>query len=112
MPQKKSESQTVNHWVEFKTLKDLFSFVITKSIPGQQFISLIRYKDITYAFTPLGDNLMIFYTKEEPKSSMYSWDPEGDRYIPETTADRTRLNILIQQVEQDTLIQSLFYSEK
>jgi hypothetical protein len=101
-----------DHWVEFKTLKDLFSFVITKSIPGQQFLSVIRFREITYAFTPLGEAVMVFFTKEEPKSPVYAWDSDADKFLPVPTPDRTRLNILVQQVEQDTLISSLFYSGK
>jgi hypothetical protein len=112
MPQKESEKKTQDYWVEFKTLKDLFSFVITKSIPGQQFLSVIRYREITYAFTPVGEQVMVFFTKEEPKSPVYAWDSDSDKFLPVQTPDRTRLNILVQQVEQDTLISSLFYPER
>lgn len=81
-------------------------------MPGQQFLSLIKYKEITYAFTPLSESVMVFYTREEPKSSLYAWDSDTDRFLPIQMPDRTRLNILIQEVVQDTLIQSLFYSGK
>jgi hypothetical protein len=112
MSSKKVEEKPENHWVEFKTLKDLFSFVITKSIPGQQFLSVIRYREITYAFTPLGEAVMVFFTREEPKSPVYAWDSDSDKFLPVHTPDRTRLNILVQQVEQDTLISSMFYPDK
>lgn len=112
MPQKINSSGAPNHWVEFKTLKDLFSFVITKSMPGQQFLSVIRFKEITYVFTPIGEAVMVFFTKEEPKSAIYAWDSDSDKFVPVSSPDRTRLNILIQDVEQDTLIQSLFYSSQ
>ncbi len=112
MPAKRTEGKSENHLVEFKTLKDLFSFVITKSIPGQQFLSVIRYREITYVFTPVGESVMIFYTKDEPKSPVYAWDSDADKFVPVLTPDRTRLNILVQQVEQDTLISSMFYSGK
>ena len=105
MPQDKME----NHVVEFKTLKDLFSFVITKSYPGQQFLSVIRYKEITYTFTPVGDNVMIFFTKEVPKSPIYAWDSDSDKFVSVSSPDRTRLNVLIQEVTKDTLIESTFY---
>jgi hypothetical protein len=100
------------HSIEFRTLKDLFSFVITKSMPGQQFLSLIHFKDYTYTFTPIDDSVMIFFTKEAPKSSIYSWDPERDEFIPSTKSDRSRVNILIEDVIKDTMIESLFYSKK
>ena len=112
MPTKQSEKKSENHMVEFKTLKDLFSFIITKSIPGQQFLSVIRYREITYAFTPIGESVMVFFTKDEPKSPVYAWDSDTDKFLPVQTPDRTRLNILVQQVEQDTLISSMFYSSK
>jgi hypothetical protein len=97
------------NWVEFKTLKDLFTFVLTKSMPGQQFVSLLRYKNHVYAYSPLDEGVMVFFTKEEPKSAIYAWDPERDDYIPTTKADRTKVNILVQEVAQDTLISSAFY---
>ncbi|MGI0091289.1 MAG: hypothetical protein ACREBS_06230 [Nitrososphaerales archaeon] len=100
------------HWIEFKTLKDLFSFVITKSMPGQQFLSLIRFKDYTYTFTPIDDSVMIFFTKDTPKSPIYSWDGEKDEFVPTTKADRSRINILVQEVINDTMIDSLFYKKK
>lgn len=111
-PKKEIESTARNHWVEFKTLRDLFAFVITKSIPGQQFLSVTKYRDYTYAFTPIGDCVMVFFTREEPKTPVYAWDPDSDKFVPLQSPDRTRLNILIQQVEQDTLISSLFYSDQ
>ena len=95
--------------IEFRTLKDLFSFVITKSIPGQQFLSLIHYKDYTYTFTPIDDSVMIFYTKDVPKAPIYSWDAERDEFSPATKSDRSRINILMQDVAKDTMIESLFY---
>ncbi len=99
------------HWIEFRTLKDLFSFVITKSIPGQQFLSLIRYRDYTYTFTPIDHSVMIFFTKEVPKASLYSWDGERDEFIPSQKADRSRVNILVQEVAADTMISSVFYGK-
>jgi len=100
------------HWIEFRTLKDLFSFVITKSIPGQQFLSLIRYRDYTYTFTPIDHSVMIFFTKDVPKGTIYSWDAERDEFIPTQRADRSRVNILVQEVVEDTMISSLFYSRE
>jgi len=100
------------HSIEFRSLKDLFSFVITKSMPGQQFLSLIRFKDYTYTFTPIDDSVMIFYTKEVPKAPIYSWDAEKDEFVTGTRADRSRVNILIQDVVNDTLIESVFYKER
>lgn len=99
------------HSIEFRTLKDLFSFVITKSMPGQQFLSLIRYKDHTYTFTPIDDSVMVFYTRDVPKAQIYSWDAERDEFLPSSKADRSRVNILIQEVLKDTMIESLFYKE-
>jgi len=101
-----------HQWVEFKNLKELFSFVITKSMPGQQFLSLIKYKDYTYTFTPIDDSVMIFFTKEIPRSPIYAWDPDRDEFVTMQKPDRTRVNILIQEVIQDTLIKELFYSQK
>lgn len=114
MPAKQTKSepsiQIQNHWVEFKSLKDLFSFVITKSMPGQQFLSVIKYRDFTYVFTPVSEaGVMVFYTKEAPQSPAYAWDSDNDKFIPVHALDRTRLNILVQEVVQDTLIESLFY---
>jgi hypothetical protein len=97
--------------IEFRTLKDLFSFVITKSMPGQQFLSLIRFRDYTYTFTPLDDSVMIFFSKEVPKAPIYTWDAERDEFVGTTKADRSRVNILIQDVVNDTMIDSLFYGE-
>jgi hypothetical protein len=97
------------NWIEFRTLKDLFSFVITKSMPGQQVVSLMHYKDYTYTFSPINDSVMVFFTKEIPKASIYTWDSERDEYLPVAHADRSRLNILVQDVIDDTLIKSLFY---
>ncbi|HZW58396.1 MAG TPA: hypothetical protein VFF30_19065 [Nitrososphaerales archaeon] len=108
---KKQTSHNNNHhWVEFKTLKDLFSFIITKSIPGQQFLSVIRFRDYTYSFTPIDDSVMVFFTKETPKSPIYAWDPDRDEFVTLPKPDRTKVNILIQEVAQDTLISKLFYS--
>ncbi|MDA4111417.1 MAG: hypothetical protein OK439_02680 [Thaumarchaeota archaeon] len=100
------------HWIEFRTLKDLFSFVITKSIPGQQFLSLIRYRDYTYTFTPIDHSVMIFYTKDIPKGAIYSWDGEKDEFTPTQKADRSRVNILVQEVVQDTMISAVFYNRE
>lgn len=101
-----------HHSVEFKTLKDLFSFVITKSIPGQQFLSVIRFKQYTYTFTPIDDSVMIFFTKEEPKGPIYAWDADRDEFVILAKPDRTRVNVLVQQVVHDSLIDSLFYGSK
>lgn len=97
--------------IEFKSLKDLFSFVITKSMPGQQFLSLIRYRDYTYTFTPIDDSVMIFYSKDVPKAPIYTWDAEADEFLPSSKTDRSRVNILVQNVVSDTMIESLFYRE-
>ena len=111
MPAK--ESKTIDHhWVEFRSLKDLFSFVITKSIPGQQFLSVIRFKEFTYTFTPIDHSVMVFYTKEQPKGPIYAWDPDKDEFVTAPRPDRTKVNILIQEVAQDSLINSLFYGGK
>jgi hypothetical protein len=79
-------------------------------MPGQQFLSLIRYKDYTYTFTPIDDSVMLFFSKEVPKAPIYSWDPDKDEFVTAPKPDRTRVNILIQEVVQDTLIHELFYS--
>ena len=100
------------NWIEFRNLRDLFSFVITKTMPGQQVVSLIRYREYTYAFTPVGESVMIFFTKDVPKSSYYAWDAERDEFLPVAHADRSRINILIQEVVDDTLINSLFYKKE
>ena len=81
-------------------------------MPGQQFLSLIRFKDYTYTFTPIDDSVMIFFTKEVPKASIYSWDAEKDEFVTSARADRSRVNILIQDVVNDTLIESVFYRER
>ena len=99
------------HSIEFRTMKDLFSFVITKSMPGQQFLSLIKFKDYTYTFTPIDDSVMIFFTKDVPKAPIYTWDSEKDEFAPATRADRLRVNILIQDVVNDTMIESAFYKK-
>ncbi len=104
-----SREETKVNWVEFRTLKDLFTFVITKSMPGQQFISLLKYMDHVYTYSPLDEGVMVFFTKEVPRSVVYAWDPDRDEYIPMPKADRTRINILVQEVAQDTLISSTFY---
>ncbi len=98
--------------VEFRTLKDLFSFVITKSMPGQQFLSLIHFRDYTYTFTPIDHSIMIFFTRDPPKSPIYSWDGERDEYVQTQRADRSRVNILVQEVVDDTMISSIFYSRE
>ena len=113
--EKEKEKETTHkahQWVEFKTLKDLFSFVITKTMPGQQFLSLIKYRDYTYTFTPIDDSVMLFFTKEVPKAPIYAWDPDKDEFVTIPKPDRTRVNILIQEVVQDTLINELFYSPR
>ncbi|MGI0080374.1 MAG: hypothetical protein ACRECH_12210, partial [Nitrososphaerales archaeon] len=97
------------NWVEFKTLKDLFTFVITKSIPGQQFVSLLKYKSHVYTYSPLDEGVMVFFTKEVPKSGIYVWDADKDDFMPMPKADRTRINILVQEVAEDTLVRSVFY---
>jgi hypothetical protein len=106
MPTK--EDNRVN-WVEFHSLKDLFTFVITKSIPGQQFVSLLKYRDHVYTYTPLDEGVVIFFTKEAPKHPIYAWDSERDEFIGMPKADRTRVNIIVQEVAQDTVISSAFY---
>ncbi len=100
------------HLVEFRTLKDLFSFVITKSMPGQQFLSLIRFRDYTYTFTPIDHSVMIFFTRDVPKAPIYAWDGERDEFIITPRADRSRVNILVQEVIDDTLISSVFYARE
>ena len=99
-------------WIEFKTLKDLFSFVITKSMPGQQFLSLIKFRDYVYTFTPIDHSVMIFFTREVPKAPIYAWDAERDEFAPTQKADRSRVNILVQDVVDDTMISSIFYKNK
>jgi hypothetical protein len=105
-----TQTQERVHWIEFRNLKDLFSFVITKSIPGQQFLSVIKYRQHTYTMAPVNDSVMIFFSKEDPKGKVYAWDAERDDFVVLPKADRSRINILIQEVEEDTLIKSIFYS--
>jgi hypothetical protein len=108
-----SKSETQNYQlVEFRTLKDLFSFVITKSMPGQQFLSLIRFRDYTYTFTPIDHSVMIFFTRDMPKAPIYVWEPERDEFIATQRADRSRVNLLVQEVIDDTMITSIFYSRE
>ena len=99
-------------WVEFRSIKDLFSFLITKTMPGQQFLSFIRFRDYTYAVAPMNNTVMIFLTKEVPRGRIYSWDVEKDDFTPMAKADRTKVNIMIQEVAFDTLISKLFYNGK
>jgi hypothetical protein len=99
------------HLVEFRTLKDLFSFVITKSMPGQQFLSLIRFRDYTYTFTPIDHSVMIFFTRDMPKAPIYTWDAERDEFMGAQRADRSRVNLLVQEVVNDTMITSIFYND-
>ncbi len=80
-------------------------------MPGQQFLSLIRFKDYTYTFTPIDDSVMIFYSKEVPKAQIYTWDPEAGEFLPSAKTDRSRVNILVQEVLQDTMIESIFYKK-
>jgi uncharacterized protein YpmS len=80
-------------------------------MPGQQFLSLIRFKDYTYTFTPIDDSVMIFFSKEVPKSQIYTWDAEADEFLASTKTDRSRVNILIQSVVGDTMIESMFYKK-
>ena len=53
---------------------------------------------------------MVFFTREAPKAPLYAWDPDKDEFVTMSKPDRTRVNILIQEVLQDTLIDKLFYS--
>src|SRR5579884_3031731 len=105
-----TQTQERVHWIEFRNLKDLFSFVITKSIPGQQFLSVIKYRQHTYTMAPVNDSVMIFFSKEEQKGKVYAWDEKRDNFVVLPKAERSRKNILIQEVKEDTLIKSIFYS--
>jgi len=107
-----TENERNLEWIEFRTIKDLFSFVITKSIPGQQFLSVIRFKEYTYALAPMNNTVIIFLTKEEPKSKIYAWDAERDDFALVAKADRTKVNIMVQEVVHDSLISKLFYEGK
>ena len=107
-----SDGKEKYHLVEFRTLKDLFSFVVTKSMPGQQFLSLIRFRDYTYTFTPIDHAVMIFFTRDMPKAPIYAWDAERDDFIGTQRADRSRVNILVQEVIDDTMITSIFYARE
>ncbi len=71
----------------------------------------MHYRDYTYTFTPINDSVMIFFTREAPKSSIYAWDAERDEFLPVVRTDRSRLNILVQDVADDTMIKSLFYKK-
>ncbi len=106
------EQGTNFQWVEFRTIKDLFSFVITKSMPGQQFLSVIKFREYTYTFAPMNSTIMIFLTKDEPKAKIYAWDPERDDFGPLAKADRSRVNIMVQEVVHDSVIDQLFYDGK
>lgn len=112
MSEDNSPGKERHQLVEFRTLKDLFSFVITKSMPGQQFLSLIRFRDYTYTFTPIDHSVMIFFTRDMPKAPIYAWDGERDEFIATQRADRSRVNILVQEVIDDTMITSIFYSRE
>jgi hypothetical protein len=106
------ESEKKMHWIEFATLKDLFLFIVTKSMPGQQFLSVLRYKQHTYAFTPIDESVLIMFSKEEPKKPFYVWEPETNNCLPVDRIDRTKVNFIIQDVVQDTLIDDLLSSMK
>src|SRR5579875_3517030 len=97
-----TQTQERVHWIEFRNLKDLFSFVITKSIPGQQFLSVIKYRQHTYTMAPVNDSVMIFFSKEYLHGKVYAWDAERDDFVGLPKADTSRINILIQEVEEDT----------
>jgi hypothetical protein len=112
MPESGDSGETNYELVEFRTLKDLFSFIVTKSMPGQQFLSLIRFRDYTYTFTPIDHKVMIFFTRDLPKAPIYAWDGEKDEFIGTQRADRSRVNLLVQEVIDDTLITSIFYARE
>ncbi len=95
------------HWIEFQTLKDLFLFIVTKSMPGQQFLSVLRYKNHTYAFTPIDESVLVMFSREEPKKHFYVWEPELNDVMPVDRIDRSKVNFLIQDVVQDTLVDEL-----
>lgn len=100
-------SEKKMHWIEFQTLKDLFLFIVTKSMPGQQFLSVLRYKNHTYAFTPIDESILIMFSREEPKKRFYVWEPETNDCVPVDRIDRSKVNFMIQDVIQDTLVDEL-----
>jgi hypothetical protein len=99
-------------WIEFRTLKDLFLFIVTKSMPGQQFLSVLRYKEHTYAFTPIDESVLIMYSREQPKKQVYVWEPETNDVAPVDRIDRSKVNFIIQEVVQDTLVDELLSNMK
>jgi hypothetical protein len=112
MQTSKTGSERKFHWIEFQTLKDLFLFIVTKSMPGQQFLSVLRYKGHTYAFTPIDESVLIMFSKEEPKKHFYVWEPEANDCLPVDRIDRTKVNFIIQDVVQDTLVEELLTAMK
>jgi hypothetical protein len=108
MQSAKSESSEKKfHWIEFKAIKDLLLFIVTKSMPGQQFLSVLRYKNHTYAFTPIDESVLIMFTREVPKKQFYVWEPEINDCLPVDRIDRSKVNFIIQDVVEDTLIDEL-----
>jgi formylmethanofuran dehydrogenase subunit E len=93
--------------VEFRTLKDLFCFVIANSTPGQQILSVTKYGRHTYIVASRGDSDTVFFTNEAPKASVYACDDVYD-FSPAEKPSRSKLNILVQDVMQDSLADSLF----
>lgn len=94
--------------VEFATLNDLFCFIMANSEPGQQFLSVTKYKGHVYTVTPRGDLDTVLFTREEPKASVYVCEEDAYDFAPAEKPSRSKLNILILEVSRDTLADSLF----
>jgi hypothetical protein len=102
-----ADSDKKMHWIEFQSLKDLLLFIVTKSMPGQQFLSVLRYKNHTYAFTPIDESVLIMFTREEPKKHFYVWEAEANDIVAVDRIDRSKVNFIIQDVVRDTLVDDL-----
>ena len=94
--------------VEFAALNDLFCYLMTNSEPGQQFLSVTRYKGHVYTVVARGDREAVLFTKEAPQARVYVCEEDSYDFAPAEKPRRSRLNIRILELAQDTLADSLF----
>ncbi|MHA2067645.1 MAG: hypothetical protein ACXABY_25050 [Candidatus Thorarchaeota archaeon] len=98
--------------VEFATLRHLFHFLVTHSMPTQQYASVIRYRDYTYVMAPAGEIVELFFTRDAPQAEIYSWTMEKDEFNPVSRLDKSSYNIIIQNVVYDSIIEKTFYKRR
>jgi subtilase family serine protease len=103
--------ERISDWVEFQTIKDLLSYIISRSNPQQQFHTVLRFKELTYTYITTGSSIMLFFTREKPHGSLYLWQNEKLDIIPAVKPDRSMLNIVIMMVSHDSMIEKLFYQK-